>query len=107
MDLIKIINYEAKRKNLTEKTSEIYLNCILKFLRWTNKKAILVDKEDVKDFMMYLLYLEKPESTLRTYVRALRFYLDVLENNNYRLENTHSSAMVDDTTRGTRVGFKY
>ncbi|GEM_PF-3696372 len=75
MELNQIIQKEINKK-INPKTTEIYANCILKFMSWTEKDPKTITKEDISQFLIYLIEKEKPQITIKTYAKALRFFLD-------------------------------
>jgi len=74
-----LIKKEGLRRGLSPRTIKTYQYCVYKFLGKTNKDIFEINKQDVKDYLDYLLEKNSSGSTLNVYLNAIKFfYTDVL-----------------------------
>ena len=74
-----LIKKEGLRRGLSPRTINTYQYCVYKFLGKTNKDIFAINKQDVKNYLDYLLERNSSGSTLNVYLNAIKFlYTDVL-----------------------------
>jgi len=76
MDIIYLVEKEAKRRRLSERTISTYTSCLRRFLKWVQKEPRKIKKSDIKDFVYYLTEKNKSGSTVNVYVNAIKFMLE-------------------------------
>jgi site-specific recombinase XerD len=74
------IKKECSRRRLSPRTTETYLSCIERFMKFTKKDIRYISKKDVRLFLEYLSEKNSAGSTMNVYHMALRFLFEnVLE----------------------------
>ena len=75
MDVLYLIEQEAKRRNLSPRTIETYQFCVANFFKRVKKEPKKVTKADVKWFLDYLVNKKVASNTLNVYLNAIRFFM--------------------------------
>ena len=79
MDVIELIKKEGRRQGLSNKTIITYTFCVKKFMNYNKQEIKFIKKQDIKDYLDYLLDKGATGNTLNVYVSALKFlFSDVL-----------------------------
>lgn len=82
MDVIYLVQKEARRRGLSNKTIATYCQCIRLFLKQTKKEIKTIKKQDIRDYLDFLLDKGAAGSTLNVTVCSLKFlFFEILAKN--------------------------
>ena len=80
-------NYYMKRlyqdmqlRGYSEHTQDIYGRAVGKFLQYSGKPVEVLDEQDVRDYVLYLMNGDLSKGSINTYQSAIRFFLGVTLN---------------------------
>jgi site-specific recombinase XerD len=90
MNIEEAIIKEGNRRRFSHRTIEIYLSCITKFIKFTNKPLGQISKLDARTFLNYLSEKKVAGSTLNVYHMSIRFLLEDVLRKNMKLNIKYS-----------------
>lgn len=70
------VKRECRRRRYSDKTSEIYIYCISRFLKFAGKTIDRISKKDVRLFLEHLSEKGMAGNTMNTYHMAVRFLFE-------------------------------
>ena len=77
-EFIRLIDRELKLRNYKKKTLKPYLRAVSSLLRWSGRMPHEVDREAVKEYLLYLVDSDHGYSEVRVHLSAIRAAFDKL-----------------------------
>jgi site-specific recombinase XerD len=81
---------ELERRRMSPRTVETYLNCIRKFLEFTNKSIDKISKAGALEFLSHLQERKYAGSSLNVYHMSIRFLMEDILRKNIKLNIKYS-----------------
>lgn len=79
MDVLYLIERETRRRGYSPRTTETYICCVRKFMKWAKKEPRRITRQDIQEYIDRLVDRNRSGSTINVYVNAIKFLMqDIL-----------------------------
>ena len=86
MDYQILIRKEGLRRGLSLRTIDTYCRCFDLFIKYCRKDAKKINKNDIKNFLDYLISKKSAGSTLNVYLNSIKFFYEQVLNKKLTLK---------------------